>query len=330
MKVSATAPANIALVKYWGKRDKQLILPQNSSISMTLDGMKVHTTVEFSPEFKSDNVIINGKSPEGEGLKEVTDFLDTIRTLGGKTERAKIVSTSDFPTGAGLASSAAGLAALATAASRALGLELDTRELSIIARRGSGSASRSVEGGFVEWLKGSQEDGEDSYGKQLFPPEHWPEFKMVVAITSLAEKKIKSRAGMSQTLATCPYYKAWLETIEDDLRKIREGIERKDFTLVGKTAESNCLKMHALMMTTQPPIIYWNPATMRIIHSVLEWRDEGLETYFTIDAGPQVKIMCLEKDVERVKEKLNGLEGIERVVVCSPGEGAKLVEEHLF
>lgn len=331
MKASSKANSNIALIKYWGKRDKKLILPQNSSVSMTLDSMGVHTTVEFDEKYDKDIVIINDQElPEGEGKKEVTDALDAIRERGKSQLKAKVLSKSNFPIGAGLASSAAGLAALALAGTKALGLDLDSRELSIMARRCSGSASRSVDGGFVQWIRGEQEDGLDSYGKQLFPEDHWPEFRMVVAITSLAEKKIKSRAGMSKTVDNCPYYNCWLNTIDEDIEKVKDGLARKDFTLVGRTAEENCMKMHALMITTKPSIIYWNPATMRILHSVMEWRDDGLESYFTIDAGPQVKIICLEKDLKTIKEKLKGIEGIEDVVICKPGKGAELTEDHLF
>ncbi|MFQ5648194.1 MAG: diphosphomevalonate decarboxylase, partial [Candidatus Aenigmatarchaeota archaeon] len=242
----------------------------------------------------------------------------------------KIVSENDFPTGAGLASSAAGFAALALAVSKALGLPTDPKALSMLARRGSGSATRSVSAGFVEWHRGEKEDGSDCFAEQIAPPEHWPEFRMVVAITSRKEKKVKSRAGMAQTIKTCPYYPKWLETVNADLDAVRKGIKEKDFALVGSTAEHNCLKMHATMATTKPPIIYWNPATMQVIHSILNWRDEGLESYFTIDAGPQVKVVCLEKDAEELARRLKVLDGVDEVIVTKPGPAARLVEEHLF
>ncbi len=326
MKASAIANSNIALVKYWGKRDKKLMLPNNGSISMTVDGMSTHTTVEFDPKYEKDIFILNGEElPDAESLSH----LDLIRNMAGIKDKAKVVSNSNFPTAAGLASSASGLAALSLAGSKAAGLNLDKKELSILSRRGSGSASRSIEGGFVEWNRGEKEDGSDSYAVQIAKPDHW-DFRMVTVITSTKEKKIKSRAGMAQTIETCPYYKGWLETVNEDLDKVREGIKERDFKKVAETAELNCLKMHATMITTKPPIIYWNPTTMRIIHSVMEWRDEGLESYFTIDAGPQVKIMCMEKDVEEIKKRLSEIEGIERVIVCKPGGEARLVNEHLF
>jgi len=326
MKASAIANANIALVKYWGKRDSRLMLPHNGSISMTVDGMTTHTTVEFDPKYERDIFILNGE--------ELTDalglpHLDVIRGMAGIKDNAKVVSESNFPVAAGLASSASGLAAVSVAGAKAAGLDLDNKQLSILSRRGSGSASRSVEGGFVEWYRGEKDDGSDSYAVQIAKPDHW-DFRMVTVVTSTKEKKVKSRAGMSQTVQTCPYYKDWVETVNHDLDTVRKGILNKDFTKVGSTAEYNCLKMHATMMTTQPPIIYWNPVTMRIMHAIMDWRDEGLESYFTIDAGPQVKIMCMEKDVEEIKKRLSEIEGIEDVITCKPGSGAKLVDDHLF
>lgn len=332
MKASAVANANVALVKYWGKRDPKLMLPQNSSISVTLDGLYSHTTVEFG-EFESDQLIINGKE-FGPGQEEYDDyvgkFLAVVRELAGTQLKAKIVSQNNFPTGAGLASSAAGFAALALACSKALGLPTDPKSLSILARRGSGSATRSVLGGFVEWKKGEKADGSDSYAEQIADENHWPEFRILAVITSRKEKKVKSRAGMAQTVKTCPFYPKWLETVEEDLRLVRDGILEKNFTLVGSTAEYNCLKMHATMITTKPPIIYWNPATLEVIHAVQGWREEGLESYFTIDAGPQVKVLCLEKDVRELEKRLKELKGVDDVIISKPGGPAKIVEDHLF
>ena len=330
MKATAIANANIALVKYWGKRNKELILPQNSNISMTLDGLNTITTVEFNEKYDEDIFILNGKKITGENLKRIINTLDIVREIAGVELKAKVVSKNNFPTESGLASSSAGGAALALAATKALDLNLDSKELSIIARRNSGSATRSILGGFVEWIRGEKEDGSDSYTKQIVPEDYWQEFRMIVTILTSKKKKIKSRAGMAQTVDTCPYYKCWLETINDDLEKVRKGILKKDFTLVGKTAEQNCLKMHALMITTKPAIIYWEPITLNIIHSILNWREEGLECYFTIDAGPHVKIMCMEKDVKEIQKRLSKIKGILETRTCKPGEGVKLINKHLF
>ncbi|MBI4021548.1 MAG: diphosphomevalonate decarboxylase [Candidatus Aenigmarchaeota archaeon] len=331
MKASAIAHANIALVKYWGKRDNGLMLPHNGSISMTTDDFAAHTTVEFGvPE---DVLVLNG-TQLGKGTEEydeyVGNFLAALREMTGRRERVKIVSKNDFPTAAGLASSAAGFAALATAVNEALGLNLDQQALSVLARRGSGSATRSIYGGFVEWLRGSNQDGRDSIALQIAPPSHWPAFRMIACITSFQAKKVKSRAGMSQTVKTSALYKGWLDSVKHDLDAVRSGIQSRDFSLVGRTAEENCLKMHATMMTTRPPIIYWNAGTLELIHSILDWRDEGLECYFTIDAGPQVKIMCLSKDAEEIMKRAKEFPGIEDVRLARPGPDARVVREHLF
>ena len=305
MKATAIANANIALVKYWGKRDKKLMLPQNGSISMTCDGLATTTTVEFG-DYNEDIIIINDEELQKE-KEDIIKHLDLIREMAGIQQKAKIVSESNFPIAAGLASSASGFAALSLAASKAAGLALNERELSILARRGSGSASRSISSGFVEWHRGEKSDGIDCFAESIVAKDHWPEFRMVTTIVTEAKKKVSSRAGMAQTVETCPYYEGWLKTVNQDLETVREGIKKKDFTIVGSTAEANCLKMHATMMTTKPSIIYWFAPTMEIIQNVQVWREEGLECYFTIDAGPNVKVICLEKDVEEVNKRLLSL-----------------------
>lgn len=330
MKATAIANANIALVKYWGKRDERIILPFNSSISVTLDSLSSITTVEFDKKYNKDIFVLDGKDMQGEELEIVIDTLNLIRNIANINEYAKVVSKNNFPTAAGLASSAAGGAALALAASRAVGLELPKKELSIIARRNSGSACRSIEGGFVEWLKGKTEDGSDSYGKQIVSEIFWPEFRVLATIVSAKQKPIKSRAGMKQSVATCPYYPVWVETAEEDCKIVKEAMSEKNFDKLGNTAEMSALKMHAVMMTTKPPIIYWLPETVRVMHAVHEMRNNGINCYFTIDGGPQVKVLCLEKNVKTIKEHLKGLDCIKEIIECKPGEGAKIINEHLF
>ena len=329
MKATVVANANIALVKYWGKRDSKLILPFNNSISMTCDGLSTKTTVEFSDSYKKDIVTINDEEMKRDE-KNVLGHLDRIRKMAGIKQYAKVVSESNFPVAAGLASSASGLAALSMAAAAAAGLKLDNKQLSILARLGSGSASRSILGGFAEWQKGEKCDGSDSYAVQIAPKEHWPEFRMITTIVQEAKKPVGSRAGMAQTVATSPYYKGWLETIEADLTVMRKAIREKDFALAAETAESNALKMHATMMTTKPPIVYWIPATLNIIHAVHGWRAEGMKCYFTMDAGPNVKVLCLQKDENEIVKRLSGVDGVKKMIICKPGDGAKIVKEHLF
>lgn len=328
-KATALANANIALVKYWGKRDKKLILPYNGSISMTLDNLFTTTTVEFSEKYDNDLILINDEELKKDE-KDILGHLERIRQIAGIKEKAKIISESNFPMAAGLASSASGLAALTLAATKASGLNLTQKELSILSRQGSGSACRSILGGFVEWLPGKKADGSDSYARQIVNKDHWPEFRMIATIVAETKKKIGSRAGMAQTVETCPYYQGWLKTVNRDLELIRKGIIEKDFTSAGSLAEYNCLKMHALMMTTKPALIYWIPATMEIIQNVLLWRSEGLECYFTIDAGPNVKVICLEKDAKEINKRLLKLEGVVKTILSKPGDDAKIIDKHLF
>lgn len=328
MKATAVANANIALIKYWGKRNKELILPFNSSISMTCDGLHTKTTVEFG-NYSEDTILVNDEELKKDE-KDVLGHIERIRKMAGIHQKAKIISESNFPVAAGLASSASGLAALTLAASKAAGLNLGERDLTILARKGSGSASRSLCEGFAEWHRGSREDGSDSYAEMIAPKNHWPEFRMLACIVSEERKPVSSRAGMAQTVANCPFYEGWLKSVDSDLESVRAGIRRRDFTLVGSTAERNALKMHATMITTTPSIIYWTPASMELIHSVIQWREEGLESYFTMDAGPQVKILCLEKDVHELQRRLGELNMIKKTILCKPGEKAHLIDNHLF
>lgn len=347
MKATAIANTNIALVKYWGKRNKDLILPYNGSISMTLDGLFTTTTVEFSDKYEKDIIIINDQelklaetsshlaprsvSPSSaKDEKDILGHLERIRKMARLKEKAKVVSQSNFPVAAGLASSASGLAALTLAAVKAAGLDLEPKELSILARQGSGSACRSIYGGFVEWLKGEKEDGSDSYAEQIVDKDYWPELRMIVTILTEEKKKIGSRDAMAQTVETCPYYRGWLESVEEDLKIIREGILERDFTKVGLQAEYNCLKMHALMMTTKPPIIYWRPETLEIIQNVINWREQGLECYFTIDAGPNFKVLCLQKDEKEINKRILKLNSVIKTIIAKPGDDAKIIKKHLF
>ncbi len=330
MKATAVANSNIALVKYWGKRDEKLILPWNSNISVALDGLFTKTTVEFDRALPKDMFILGGVEQEGEEAQRVLETLDLIRQMSGSNLKAKVQSLNSFPTAAGLASSASGAAALVLAASAAAGLKLSKKELSILARRNSGSGSRSVEGGFVEWIKGEKADGSDSYGKQLFDEKHWPEFRILTTIVTSKAKPIKSRAGMKQSVATSPLYKGWLESVEADLQAVREGIKKKDVTKVGEAAEHNALKMHAVMMSTKPAIIYWLPETIAVMSAVKGLRESGKKCWFTMDAGPQVKVVCLESEAQAIKGALEKVPGVSSVGTHAPGRGAKLTEEHVF
>ncbi len=330
MKATAIANSNIALVKYWGKRDERKILPMNSSLSVTLDDLYTTTTVEFGPRYRMDRIRLGGRELKGEERSRVVKHLNLVRSLAGITERARVESRNSFPTAAGLASSASGFCALSLAASAAAGVGLDAKNLSILSRLGSGSATRSVYGGFVEWQKGKKADGSDSCAVQLAGETHWKDFRMITTIVETARKKVSSRAGMRDTVKTSPLYPAWLETVEADLKAVRKGIRQRNWKVVGETAELNCLKMHATMMTTTPRVLYWVPATVEVLRAVAGWRAQGEKCWFTIDGGPNVKVMCRARDANRLARRLQGLKGVKKALVCKPGPGARLSTRHLF
>lgn len=329
MKITVKANANIALTKYWGKKNDELKTPWNSNTSVTLEGLETTTTVEFSENYKEDKFILDEKEYKvgQEEYTEVKEHLDIIRKKANSNLYAKVVSKNDFPTAAGFASSASGLAALTFAATKAIGLELDTKELSIIARMGSGSASRSLIDGFAIWH--SSETSEGSFAQQIAPKEHWLEFRILGCVISKKQKKIKSRAGMSQSVKTSPIFQNWYTTAEKDAQKMVELIKEKNFEELGKLAQDNCILMHACAMTTRPSIFYWQAATLEVIHKILELQDLGHKVYFTIDGGPQVKVICLAKDVDFLKEELSKI-GVDEIFECRPGTGPRVVEEHLF
>ncbi len=321
---TAQACSNIALIKYWGKRDAALNLPQNGSLSLTLDGMTTKTTVHWDAGYEQDAVSLNGKVLADSELAKMSKFLDLIRQEAGMSLKAKVESQNNFPTAAGLASSASGFAALALAASRAAGLELEPKPLSMLARQGSGSASRSIYGGFAEWKKGDRPDGLDSYAEQLMPPEAWPEVRMLVVVLEPRPKPISSRSGMTQTVATSPMYPAWLETVGADLDTARNALFAHDLEALGTVAEANALKMHATMLTTLPTILYWQPTTVALMHRVWELRRDGIPGWFTIDAGPNVKVLTDAVHATQLAEALGAVEGVERVLICAPGPGAEV------
>lgn len=320
----ARANANVALAKYWGKRAEGLNLPFTGSISVTLAGLETEAAVALRPRLSRDEVRLNRQPAPQREAERIARFLDLVRERAGAAVRAEVALSSNFPVAAGLASSASTFAALAVAAAHAFGLSLDARELSLLARRGSGSAARSIHGGFVEWLRGEADDGGDSHALQVAPAEHWP-LGVVVAVTDEGQKKISSREGMALAVRQSPFFAAWVETHAADMEAIRSGISQRDLTRVGEAAEHNCLKMHAASLAAQPALLYWTPATLAAIHRVRELRAEGLEAYFTIDAGPQVKILCRAEERSRVAEEIARVPGVRRVLLSAPGPGAEVL-----
>lgn len=324
MKAAARAHANIALIKYWGKADSgPLNIPAVGSISITLDALWSDTEVHFDESLSADELTLDGRR-RPEQLSRVGRCLDLLRGRAGVERAARVTSRNNFPTGAGLASSASGFAALTAAAGRALNLVLSTRELSIIARQGSGSAARSVFGGFAEMRAGSLQDGTDSYAEALMPAEAWP-LEVVIAVTERAEKQVSSRAGMARSEATSPYYPAWVAGSPADLRLGREAVLNRDFEKLADVAERNCLGMHGAAMAAQPPLFYWNAATVACLQVVRELRRSAVPVFFTIDAGPQLKAVCAPGASAQVRSVLEAIPGVVDVLASSLGPGIEAV-----
>ncbi|MCG3421228.1 diphosphomevalonate decarboxylase [Oceanobacillus sp. M65] len=320
MKATAKAHTNIALIKYWGKRNESIILPTNSSLSLTLDGFYTTTSVHFSEEYTQDKFILNERVVEGEQHRRVSGFLDLIRQQAGKSLYATVDSTNEVPTAAGFASSASGFAALAAAGTKAIGLDMSDRELSALTRQGSGSACRSIYGGFAEWEMGAEEDGSDSYAVPIAPAEHW-DLRVAAVVLSSTAKKVSSRAGMKRTVETSPFYQGWLNSIPTDMSQIKEGIKERDFQKVGEVAEANCLKMHATTLGANPPFTYWHDTTMTVMQMVRDLREKGIPAYFTIDAGPNVKVLYLPENEEVIEKTLRNIPGVADIRLSRPGQG---------
>ncbi|HXJ23209.1 MAG TPA: diphosphomevalonate decarboxylase [Polyangia bacterium] len=322
----AVAGTNIALVKYWGKRDEALNLPATGSLSLTLDRLGTRTRVAFDGGAGgADRVTLDGLPAAPKFAARATAFLDRVRSRAGLEARATVETFNSVPTAAGLASSASGFAALAVAAARAAGLPLSPAELSELARLGSGSAARSIFGGFVEMARGARPDGSDAVAQAIEAGAGW-EVRLVVAITAAGEKTIGSTAAMGRTAATSPYYEAWVRGVEGDLAAARAAIGARDLSALGAVAERSALRMHASAMAADPPILYWNAATVAAIGAVKTLRDGGVAAFFTIDAGPHVKVLCAAADAERIAAALGQTPGVLRTLVAAPGPGARVVE----
>lgn len=325
-EASARAHPNIALAKYWGKRSSSLNLPAVGSLSLTLAGMETRTSVAFRDDLDADRIELDG-APASEAIRRrISAFLDLIRQEGGTQRRALVRSSNDFPTGAGLASSASGFAALALSAATAAGLELSPNRLSELARRGSGSAPRSLYGGWVRMHRGDQESGADAIATPLHPESHW-DLSMLIAITTEHSKSQGSTDGMNLTRDTSPFYDAWIDQSEPLLAAMTSAIASRDLAAVGALMEASCLRMHAVMLSADPGIIYWNPATVAAIERVRELRSSGLACYFTIDAGPQVKVLCEAANAPAISTALADAPGVLRIITTQPGPGAELINE---
>ncbi len=317
---TAQSHPNIAFIKYWGNRDNALRLPSNGSVSMNLDGLFTRTTVTFNSS-QRDSLLINDHPVSGKGLERVSYILDLVREMANMNERAEVSSSNNFPAGAGIASSAAAFAALAVASSHAAGLTLSEWQLSRLARRGSGSASRSIPSGFVEWMMGTGD--EDCIAVSIAPPEHWM-LTDCVAIVNASHKKTGSTEGHALAW-TSPLQAGRVADAARRLEICRNAILNKDFETFADIIELDSDMMHAVMMTSTPPLMYWQPTTLGIFHEVRAWRASGLSVGYTVDAGANVHVICLAEDAKEVEKRLRELPGVSDVLVAGVGGAARIV-----
>lgn len=326
MKATATAHANIALIKYWGKRDATLNLPAVGSLSLTLRELSTRTSVRFDSALPRDRLLLNGVDTEGEPLLRVRRFLDLVRARSSVRTHAEVESHNNFPTAAGLASSSSGFAALAVAASHAAGLDLGARDLSILARRGSGSAARSIFGGLVGHHCGEREDGVDSFSQPIV---HSLPLRMVIATVSERAKTIGSSQGMADCARTSPYYRAWVAAAPGMLEAAKRAISGRDLTALGELTEASALCMHACALSARPAIVYMQGATLDGYHAIVNARKRGIPVWFTCDAGPQIKALTDDAHAREVSHLLATIPQVLRTLVCTPGEPATVVEAPL-
>lgn len=318
---TALAHPNIALIKYWGNRDETLRLPANGSLSMNLDGFSTQTTVTYSPSLAADTLILNGAAVTGSGLQRVSAFLDLVRQQAGLDWQAEVVSDNNFPAGAGIASSAAAFAALALAAAKAASLALDETGLSRLARRGSGSACRSVPGGFVEWSAGTSD--EDSFARSIAPPGHW-DLADCIAVISKTHKQTGSTQGHALA-GTSPLQAARLADAPRRLELCRQAVLERDFSALAELVELDSTLMHAVMMTSSPPLFYWLPATLTVLETIRKARAGGLPVCCTLDAGPNVHVLCEKEAGSQVLSLVGSLPGVQEVRLAAVGGPARLL-----
>ena len=320
MVITAMAHPNIALIKYWGDVDPQLHLPANGSISMNLAELETRTSVTFDPALESDRFSLNGEPMSGDPLLRVSKFLNRVRQLAGSSTFARVESNNNFPTGVGIASSASGFAALSLAATYAAGLSLDEEDLSRLARTGSGSACRSVPGGFVEWQAGHNDC--DSYAFPLAAPEYWG---LVDCIAVVAQQHKAISSSMGHAMASTSLLQAGrVAGAASRLENCRKAIQEHDFNLLTEIVEYDSNLMHAVMLTSRPPLIYWQPATVAIMHAVQGWRKDSLPVCYTIDAGPNVHVLCPAEHAEAITQRLQQVSGVQQVITAHPGGPARL------
>lgn len=320
----ARACANIALAKYWGKSDVRRNVPAVPSISLTLDRLTTETKVTFDEELARDEVRLDGRRATDTETQRVVAMLDRVRKEAKLRMRARVSSRNDFPTAAGLASSASGFAALAAASASAAGLTLKPRSLSALARRSSASAARSIFGGFVELPAGGRGD-DDLAARMIATAAHWP-LRLVLALTAAGPKAVGSTEAMERSRKTSPYYGAWLEQAPKWSRTIKAAIKDCDLEALGVAMEASTFAFHSCAMTARPGVFYWTPATLCALATVRELRDKGISAWATMDAGPHVKVLCAATDAPRVQKTLERTDGVRRTITTKPGPAVEVFE----
>ncbi len=335
-KTSIAAPANIAFIKYWGARDLDRALPMNSSISMTLEECVTQCTVEVLERTGADEIWLAEPdggfgAPEPAYTRRIHEHLDRIRQWAGRSEAVRVATRNTFPTAGGLASSASGFAALTLATAGAFGKKASAKELSLLARRsGSGSACRSVFGGFVEWTasRGNGNTDEDSYGRQIADAEHW-DLRNVIAVVEIGPKTVSSLEGHRRAL-TSPYFEKRQELLPERLDKVRRAIRERDLATLGPVIEEEATDLHLIAMSSHPPVFYWSPGTVAVLRAVRELRQEGLAAWATMDAGANVHVLCDSDSEDEVADRLEDLPAVGFVIRDGVGPGPDEETEHLF
>jgi diphosphomevalonate decarboxylase len=324
-KTTYQASTDVALVKYWGKADEALRIPENGSVSVVLDELKTITTVEFQDDLTADQVVIAGESAPVE-VRRVTQHLDRLRQRAGVSTFARVESVNRFPKGTGLSSSGSGFAALTCAAAGALGFALSPRELSIVARFASGTACRCVCGGFVQWHGGHTSD--TSYSETIFPPDHW-DLRDVVAVVDEGMKRVSSTQG-HKSAGSSPFFAARQAHIDGKIQAMKDAIATRDFTAFGTLVEAEALEFHSILLTSRPPLIAWYPGTVQVMQAVQALRDEAIEAYFTINTGFNVHVLTLPQHVDAVQARLDALALVQKTLTARVGSAPVEIDEHLF
>lgn len=322
-EATAQACANIAFIKYWGNLSRPDRLPYNDSLSMNLSEATSTTTVRFVDGLDADRVTVDGSPLHPDGVVRASSHLDHVRSLAGIELRADVTSTNTFPMGTGIASSASGFAALTVAATAAAGVTLDERQMSCLARLGSGSASRSVPAGFVEWRAAPTHDA--SYARSIAGPDHW-DLRDIVAVVSHAHKTIGSGGG-HDAASTSLHFEARLAALRARLPRVRDALLARDFERFGSAVEAEALSMHAIALTSDPPILYWEPGTIALLKQATRWRQDGLPVYATLDAGPNVHLLVEGDHADALEGELGALDYVASWLHNRAGGAARLVED---